>query len=156
MAQSGSTMQLTRAADYAVRVMIHLATLPAYERALLPALAQATGAPRSFLSKVLQSLCHAGFVASRRGQSGGFEILPRGREASLRAVIEAIDGPICLNLCVNHQVNCKRKSFCPAHPVWAKAQKAVMTVLNESSVAELALGSAAPIAAPYVESAQTA
>ena len=47
MAQSGSTMQLTRAADYAVRVMIHLATLPAYERALLPALAQATGAPRS-------------------------------------------------------------------------------------------------------------
>ena len=60
MGQSGSTMQLTRAADYAVRVMIHLATLPAQERTLLPALATATGAPKSFLSKVLQALCRAG------------------------------------------------------------------------------------------------
>jgi Rrf2 family protein len=137
-------MQLTRAADYAVRVMIHLATLPAYERALLPALAQATGAPRSFLSKVLQSLCHAGFVASRRGQSGGFEILPRGREASLRAVIEAIDGPICLNLCLVSGDFCNRKSFCPAHPIWEKAQEAMLAVLNTASVADLAAGQAAP------------
>jgi Rrf2 family protein len=156
MAQSSSTMQLTRAADYGVRVMIHLAALPGAQRVRLPELARATGAPESFLSKVLQALCRAGFIVSQRGQTGGFEILPAGRATSISAVIEAIDGPICLNLCVNHQVNCKRKSFCPAHPVWAKAQKAVMTVLNESSVAELALGSAAPIAAPYVESAQTA
>ena len=59
MAQSGSTMQLTRAADYAVRVTIHLATLPDHERALLPALARATGAPLSFLSKVLAGTCAA-------------------------------------------------------------------------------------------------
>ncbi|MGA7833414.1 MAG: Rrf2 family transcriptional regulator [Terracidiphilus sp.] len=156
MAQSGSTMQLTRAADYAVRVMIHLATLPAYERALLPALAQATGAPRSFLSKVLQSLCHAGFVASRRGQSGGFEILPRGREASLRAVIEAIDGPICLNLCLVSGDFCNRKSFCPAHPIWEKAQEAMLAVLNTASVADLAADQAAPQVRSSAEAADPA
>ena len=87
MRQSGSTMQLTRAADYAVRVMIHLAALPAKERAMLPALARATGAPQSFLSKVLQALCRAGFIASRRGQAGGFEMLPAGRKATVRTVI---------------------------------------------------------------------
>jgi len=54
MGSFGSSMQLTRAADYAVRVTIHLATLPENARALLPALAEATGAPASFLSKVLQ------------------------------------------------------------------------------------------------------
>ncbi len=156
MAQSSSTMQLTRAADYGVRVMIHLATLPNQQRVRLPELARATGAPESFLSKVLQALCRAGFVASQRGQTGGFEILPTGRATSISAVIEAIDGPICLNLCVNHQVNCKRKSFCPAHPVWARAQQAVLAVLNESSVSELALSAVAPIVAPYAESAQTA
>jgi Rrf2 family protein len=131
-------MQLTRAADYGVRVMIHLASLPDHQRARLPALACATAAPQSFLSKVLQGLCRAGLIASRRGQSGGFEILLPGRRASISAVIEAVDGPICLNLCMNPEADCQRKPFCPAHPVWARAQEAMLKVLNEATVAELA------------------
>ncbi len=98
MKKCNSSMQLTRAADYGVRVMIHLATLTAEERALLPALALATGAPESFLSKVLQALSRAELITSWRGKSGGFAILPLGRNASMYDVIEAIDGPICLNV----------------------------------------------------------
>ena len=79
MKRPNSSMQLTRAADYAVRVMIRLATQPAKERVSLPELAEATDAPESFLSKVLQALSRAGLISSRRGQSGGFEISPRGR-----------------------------------------------------------------------------
>jgi Rrf2 family protein len=146
MERSSSTMQLTRAADYAVRVMVHLATLPEHERALLPALARATGAPGSFLSKVLQALCRAGFIVSWRGQSGGFEILPAGRLASLRAVIEAIDGPIRLNVCMLSGASCNRKPYCPAHSVWARAQKAMLEVLDKASVAEMAAEAAAPVA----------
>ncbi|MGD0938107.1 MAG: Rrf2 family transcriptional regulator [Terracidiphilus sp.] len=144
MAQTGSTMQLTRAADYAVRVMIHLATLPTQERALLPALAAATGAPKSFLSKVLQALCRSAFIVSRRGQTGGFEILDSGRKATIRAVIEAIDGPICLNLCMNTGASCNRSSYCPAHSIWEKAQEAMLQVLDEATVAELAVEAASP------------
>jgi Rrf2 family protein len=131
-------MQLTRAADYGVRVMIHLATLPDHQLTRLPALARATGAPESFLSKVLQGLCRAGFLASRRGQSGGFELLAAGRETSLRDVIEAIDGPIRLNVCLSSGASCKRKSYCPAHPIWAKAQEAMMEVLKTATIAQLA------------------
>ena len=140
LGQSSSSMQLTRAADYALRVMIHLATLPAGQRALLPALACATGAPKSFLSKILQALCRAGFIASQRGQSGGFQILASGRQASIRAVIEAIDGPISLNLCLISGASCKRSSQCPAHPVWVRAQEAMLEVLSTATVAELAQG----------------
>ena len=138
MAESGSTMQLTRAADYAVRVIVHMATLPEQERSLLPALATATGAPKSFLSKVLQALCRAQFIASRRGHSGGFQILPAGRQASIRQVIEAIDGPICLNVCLQHGKSCSRKSWCPAHRVWAHAQAAMLQVLTKAVIADLA------------------
>ena len=144
MDKPSSTMQVTRAADYGIRVMIHLATLPAQERALLPTLARATGTPQSFLSKVLQSLCRARFIASRRGQAGGFEMLPAGRKATVRTVIEAIEGPINLNLCLISGASCKRKSFCPAHPVWASAQEAMLGVLNTATVADLALQSATP------------
>lgn len=131
-------MQLTRAADYGVRVMVHLATLDRHERALLPTLAEATEAPESFLSKVLQALARAALISSWRGKTGGFAILPRGREASLYEVIEAIDGPICLNVCLVSGKNCTRKSWCPAHPVWRQAQQALVEVLSRTSIAELA------------------
>lgn len=146
MQSSNSSMQLTRAADYGVRVMIHLATLPDDVRVLLPALAQATDAPESFLSKVLQALARAGLIASRRGKAGGFTILPKGRQASMYEVIQAIDGPIHLNVCLVNGHSCDRAVTCPAHPIWAQAQRAMLDVLAHASIAKLAQGSAAEAA----------
>lgn len=133
-----SSMQVTRAADYAVRALIHLAGLAAGERVMLPALASATGAPVSFLSKVLQSLCRARFIRSHRGQAGGFEILESGRKASIGAVIAAVDVPVRLNVCLVCAHLCDRRVQCPAHPVWVRAQAALLRVLDEESMNELA------------------
>ena len=138
MKRLNSSMQLTRAADYGVRVMIHLASLPAESRVSLYTLAGATGAPESFLSKVLQTLSHCGLISSRRGQAGGFHITPVGSTASMRDVIEAIDGVICLNICLMHGRSCPRKARCPAHPVWVRAQQAMLDVLSGASIAAMA------------------
>jgi Rrf2 family protein len=150
MKKFNSSMQLTRAADYGVRVMVHLATLPPRERALLPALAAATDAPESFLSKVLQALARARLIRSRRGQSGGFEILPRGRQSSMREVIEAIDGPILLNVCLISKKACARETWCPAHPVWMQAQQAMLDVLSQARIADMAGQTSAP-SSPLIE-----
>jgi Rrf2 family protein len=138
MKPSTSSMQLTRAADYAVRVMIFLATCPKGERQLLPRLAAATGVSQSFLSKVLQTLVHAEMVGSWRGQSGGFELLERGYNATVREVIEAIDGPVHLNVCMISGHSCARQVWCPAHPVWVRAQQAMLDVLGAAQISELA------------------
>ena len=147
--RAGSSMQLTRAADYAVRVMIYLASQPSQERFLLPKLAKATQTPESFLSKVLQALCRAGFIASRRGQAGGFEMLDNGRRTTIRQVVEAIDGPIYLNLCMATGNPCHRHTFCPSHPIWTRAQEAMLAVLDEATIQELSSQCAAP--EPQVE-----
>jgi Rrf2 family protein len=138
MKRPNSSMQLTRAADYAVRVMIHMAGPPRNERFSLPELASETDAPESFLSKVLQALSRAGLISSRRGQSGGFQISQLGRAASMLQVIETIDGPICLNVCLVTGRSCHRKTHCPAHPVWAEAQMAMLQVLAKARIADLA------------------
>jgi Rrf2 family protein len=138
MKRTNSSMQLTRAADYGVRVMIQLTAQAGRERASLPELARATGAPESFLSKVLQALARAGLISSRRGQAGGFRITARGGAASMRDVIEAIDGSICLNVCLIPGRSCSRKAHCPAHPVWAQAQQAMLDVLSNTAVSALA------------------
>jgi Rrf2 family protein len=141
MKRPNSSMQLTRAADYAVRVMIRL-TAPADGRISLPTLARATGAPESFLSKVLQALTRAGLISSLRGQAGGFRITPRGRLATMREVIEAIDGSICLNVCLGPGRSCPRKARCPAHPVWIEAQQAMLAVLSSATIAAMAVQAA--------------
>ena len=115
-------MQLTRAADYAVRVMVHLAGLPPGTRANRADLAQEADCPEQFLSKVLQSLTHAGLVASHRGNTGGFELSPARRNASVLEVVEAVEGPVRLNLCLTGPHACERQTWCPLHGVWAEAQ----------------------------------
>jgi Rrf2 family protein len=137
MKKTNSSMQLTRAADYAIRVMIQLAG-SADERVSLPELARATGAPNSFLSKVLQTLTRAGFITSRRGQAGGFRVTSQGRAASMRDVIEAIDGAILLNVCLLSGRSCVRKVRCTAHPVWIQAQQAMLDILSSATIAEMA------------------
>jgi Rrf2 family protein len=138
MRRTNSSMQLTRAADYAVRVMIHLASLSDEKRISLPELARAAQAPPSFLSKVLQTLARQGLISSRRGTTGGFALLENGRKANMRTVIEAIEGPIFLNRCIEVGRSCGRDSWCPAHPVWAEAQMALLTVLERYTMVELA------------------
>lgn len=133
-----SSMQLTRAADYAVRVMIYLATIPPAKRASLAEIVKATSAPESFLSKVLQGLTRAELITSRRGPAGGFQMSPLGRCASVRDTVEAIDGPIRLNVCLGDRRPCPRIHWCPAHPVWAKAQEALFRVLDDAMIADLA------------------
>ena len=62
----------------------------------------------------------------------------------MRAVIEAIDGPIRLNVCLFSGASCSRKLHCPAHPVWTSAQEAMMAVLDASNIAALAIQAAGP------------
>jgi Rrf2 family protein len=131
-------MQLTRAADYAVRVMIHLAGFPPGTRVSRPELSTAAECPEQFLCKVLQSLTHAGLVVSHRGNTGGFELDERKRNASLLEIVEAIEGPIRLNLCLASDHGCSRQAWCPAHCVWADAQRALTTVLDHTTISDMA------------------
>ena len=131
-------MQLTRAADYAVRVMVHLAGLKPGVRASRAELAEAAGCPEQFLAKVMQTLTRAQLVTSHRGNTGGFELPEAHRRASLLDVVEAVEGPIHLNLCVDSAYGCERKSWCPAHRVWVEAQVAMTGVLRNARLEDLA------------------
>src|SRR5271157_2776649 len=134
----GCSMQLTRAADYAVRVMIHLAGLAPGSRASRGELARAAECPEQFLSKVLQSLTRAGLVISHRGNTGGFELREAHRGTSLLNVVQAIEGPVRLNLCLTSDRACERQGRCPAHVVWVQAQEAMLGVLESASIDSLA------------------
>jgi Rrf2 family protein len=113
-------------------------------------LAAATNCPEEFLSKVLQVLSKAGLVTSHRGNTGGFELPRDRRNVSLLEVVEAVEGPLQLNLCMTSHQACWQQDFCPAHEVWAAAQRAMSSVLQGATIGSLAqkIGAGALVAAP--------
>lgn len=131
-------MQLTRAADYAVRVMVHLASVPPGGRVTLTEFANFGDAPEAFLSKVLQSLTRAGLTASHRGVSGGYTLGRPAEEITLLDVVEAMEGPLQLNICLGPASSCGRSEWCMVHEVWMEAQRALATVLKAHTIASLA------------------
>jgi len=131
-------MQITRATDYAVRIMIYLAAAPDESRVAAPELARGIQAPESFVSKVLQQLVQRGMVTSHRGAGGGFQLAVLPEKVSLLDVVEMVEGPLQINLCLPGEATCDRKSWCGAHPIWSEAQEALRRVLASASIARLA------------------
>lgn len=62
-------------------------------------------------------------------------------------VVEAVDGPICLNVCLVPGKSCERRDTCPAHPVWRRAQHAMLEILRTTTVVDLAGRSEAAVEA---------
>ena len=130
-------MQITRAADYAVRVMVQMSSLPPGSRLQKSALVKLSEVPGSFLSKVLQRMVAQGLITSWRGGGGGFELAKAPDQISVLNVVEAIDGPINLNLCVPGSSGCERTLECVVHPVWVEAREALVKVLGRASMDKL-------------------
>jgi Rrf2 family protein len=138
-------MQLTVKGDYAVRVIVDLASQPAGSIVKTEDLGRRTGVPQAYLSKIIQALAHAGLVRTRRGALGGISLLEEPRAITLRRVIEAVEGPIYLNRCLIRTGLCPRDSFCPVHPVWTRIQAVVTRELDAVRIRDLADASRNPM-----------
>ena len=62
-------------------------------------IAEATGASRNHLAKVMQRLVKQGIVSSLRGPNGGFKMKMPATEVSLYTIYESIEGPIIIEGC---------------------------------------------------------
>ncbi len=130
-------MQITRQADYAVRAVLYLARLENTERAATSTVAQKQRIPPSFLAKIISQLSIAGLLHTSRGARGGVTLAREPKDITLLEVIEAIDGPIALNECVNEDKNCAFDGDCPLRPVWCEAQKELVARLKNTNFQQL-------------------
>jgi len=131
-------MQITRTADYGVRVMTHLAMLPPGTRMTVAQLAHEGDASVAFTGKILQRLVGARLVVSHRGYEGGFELGRLSSTISVLDIVTALEGPLCLNQCLPGGPGCDRMDWCGAYDVWSAAQAALAAALAAESLERLA------------------
>lgn len=110
--------------------MLELAKNYGKERLSTKAVAAKQEIPPVFLTKILKILIKGGLVVSQRGPSGGIMLAKPPSEITLREVVEIVEGPFALNICLSEAGQCTRKPHCKVHQVWYKAQDAMLKELD--------------------------
>lgn len=133
-------MQVSRKVDYALRAVIYLSAQPEGHPAPVSEIANRRRIPKKFLEKILKDLIKAGLVTPHRGVHGGYTLSRPAEQITFRSVIEAVEGPISLNVCVTEQRDCSVLASCNMQRVWLEGQRRVLEYFDGTTLADLVPG----------------
>jgi Rrf2 family protein len=132
-------LRISRKIDYGLRAMIYLSSVPAGSVVPFREIARQMEVPEDFLAKILKTLVDQGLVKSSRGPHGGYALGRSPGEISFLDVIEAVEGPIALNVCLDGDDACGRSGTCTMVSVWKAGQDRMLDVYRQAKLSELTL-----------------
>ncbi|MFD7660189.1 RrF2 family transcriptional regulator [Actinosynnema sp. NPDC059797] len=126
-------MHLNRSTDTALRAVMLLAS--GGGRLTVDRLADALDVPRNHLAKLVQRLQRHGFVVTARGRVGGVEVPEGALDASVGAVVRALEGDEEVVDCEGQP--CPLRGGCHLRTALRQAQQAFLAVLDGVTVRAL-------------------
>lgn len=130
-------MILPQTAEYALRAMAQLATLPLGQPVRAADLSKLTHIPEPYLAKVLQKLAARGLLSSEKGHHGGFKLaLPKERIRFLD-ILAAVDHDLEPDRCAFGWKKCNAKNPCLLHPTFAPLKNAYAQWAASTTLADL-------------------
>lgn len=130
-------MQLSRKADYGLRLVFELAKVYPNGRVATHEIAKRQAVPEPFLAKIVAELARSGLVVSKRGSGGGIFLARPPEEITLLDVIEALDGPIAFAPCRDNPYLCCWAGQCVLEDVLKGATEAVERYLRNVTFADI-------------------
>ena len=135
-------LRISRKIDYGLRAMIYLASIPAEAVVPFREIARPMDVPEDFLAKILKTLVDQGLVRSTRGPHGGYALARASSEISFLEVIEAVEGPISVNVCTEKDHGgCRFTGSCTMMSVWHQGQDRMLDVYRSTRLDKLAMRS---------------
>ena len=131
-------MVLSQTAQYALRAMAWLTTLPSGEPIRVKDLSNATSIPSHYLSKVMRRLVLAGLVTSQKGQGGGFLLAKPPDEIPFIAILTAVDAYANDGSCAFGWGQCDSVHPCPLHDSWSRLNEQFEAWAKGTTLADLA------------------
>jgi Rrf2 family protein len=128
-------LRISRKIDYAIRAMIHLASIPPGTVVPFREIGKQMEVPEDFLAKILKTLVDHGVVRSTRGPHGGYKLARPAESISVLEVIEAAEGPVAVNVCLDDDDACSRQAFCTMTAVWREGQERMLDVFRRTTLA---------------------
>ena len=140
-------LRVTKLTDYATVV---LTVLAARQGQVLSAaeLAEHSGLEQPTVSKLLKPLAQAGLVASQRGVHGGYRLSRDAAQISLIEIVEAMEGPLAMTECSQHESHCGIAHQCGVRANWRRINGLVVEALRSVSLAQMLDDAPPPLPAP--------
>ena len=131
---------IRRETDYAVRTVLHLASVRDGANVQVRDVAEQRLLPLSFVRRIVARLSAAGILHTTRGTGGGIRLARPAAEISMLDVVRAMEGDVALNPCVVAPHSCPLAAGCPAQRAWADATAALQAHLASVRFDALARG----------------
>lgn len=129
-------LELTKKADYALRLMIEVAASEGGSLSTAEA-AKRQEIPYQFLRKVAQELVAAGLLSGSRGVHGGLALALPAETISILEIVRAVDEP-AVSRCLIDPAACDRRSRCVIYPVWHRLQRELERAMEAVLLSDLA------------------
>ncbi|MEQ1668103.1 MAG: Rrf2 family transcriptional regulator [Sulfuriferula sp.] len=132
-------MILSRTSQYAVQAMIYMATQPLNSPVLNKDIANKLNVPAPYLAKILQAMSKGGLLSSFRGRLGGFCLREPAAQISLMRLLQLTEGSDFTDSCLLGLKRCSDETACPVHARWLPIKEKVIEMLNQMTLADLAV-----------------
>ncbi|HAI21251.1 MAG TPA: hypothetical protein DCM14_05075 [Clostridiales bacterium UBA8153] len=134
---------VTKKAEYAISTLAELAKRRHEGYIASRTISDFRRIPPTLIAQIVSVLRRAGLVAAVRGPSGGIRLLTDPNEISVKEVVELFDGPMGVSRCMVREGLCENQPTCPLRGVWAVAQRRMLEVLEDTTIADLAVAAQA-------------
>lgn len=133
-------LSVSRSTDYAVRVVLHLATLEEGARESISGISRTRDLPVPFVRRIVSRLAEVGILRTVRGAGGGVALAREASRITLHDVVSAMEGPTCASPCLEEPGSCKLSGSCPVRGVWSSTGRILDNHLRSVHFADLARG----------------
>lgn len=134
-----------KSTDYAARILLHLASLPEGSNVRSGEIVEKRLIPATLVRRIVSRLSSAGLLETRRGVGGGIRLARPAKDITLLDLVEATDGPVVLNCCLDEPETCPLSAGCPVRTTWGVLSHAFSSLLARVTFADLALGKEQPV-----------
>ncbi len=131
-------MRVPMKVDYGVRALIDLAQHSGSGPTPTADIASRQNIPEAYLDQLLTILHKFGLIRSRRGPQGGHVLAKSPHEISIGMLAGTLEGTSAPLSCIAEPAECKQYSTCAQRDVWQSVDQVVQSVLNSTSIGELA------------------
>lgn len=133
---------ISQRARYAFKAMVALARAKPGEGLQIKALCEQEKLPRKFIEQILLTLKAAGYITSRRGRDGGYELLKPAAKILIGPMLRAVDGPIAPLPCLSRTAyrrcdDCRDEASCELRIAFAKAYTDYLATLEHLTLADV-------------------
>lgn len=135
-------LTLNKASGYGILALGYLGDKPEGTVASTKEISEVFGMPAELLAKVLQRLSKRDLLRAHQGRGGGYSLVRPIETVSITEVVEAIEGPLAVTVCLKEggEERCDMFEYCTLKSPIEQFQDRLIELFNTVTVDQITEG----------------